>query len=348
MLSAKTLRYFSLLVVVLTLGGALALPHLFHSQYYMHIMVLMWIYLILAVSFNLSAGSLGLFSMGFSAFFGLSGYATGLLTAKEGWSVGLGLLIGVLICAVASWVMGVVALRLKGPYYILITIASLGIVGGLASTLYNLTGGSSGLTNIPAPEIPMIKLGGFDLGWGNVRFDNPINYYYFALFFVVVTYILVYWLTNSRQGRAFTAVRDNEDLANSLGINPFRFRMIGSIASGVLAALSGWLYAHYVHIVDPSIFGFSIIFDVMFMVMLGGMGTLPGPAFGAVLVVFIPEILRMAQAWRMASLGLFLLVVVIFIPQGLYTTLWQQIRKLQQKKVLATASPPAADASSKG
>jgi len=296
--------------ILILLGVAFALPHIWNSPYYMHLMVLLWIYAIFAVSYNLYLGFLGGFSMGQPAFFGLGGYTTGLITAKLGWPTGIGFLVAVGVVGLGAFIMGFPALRLKGPYFVLMTIAVLGIVGNLSNTLYKVTGGSSGLRDIPAP---VIGIG--HTGW---NFNTTNYYYYLALGFLIITYIVVQWLIFSRVGRGFVAIRDNEELANSLGINPFKYKMIGFVISAVLSGVAGWLYAHYVHILDPTVFGFNYVFDVIFMVILGGTGTLPGPVIGAFIVVFVPEVLRMAAEWRSFFFALFMLGMIIFMPLGLW------------------------------
>ena len=149
--------------------------------------------------------------------------------------------------------------------------------------------------------------------------------------------IVVQWLIFSRIGRGFMAVRDNEELANSLGINPFRYRMIGFVTSAAIAGVAGWLYAHYVHILDPTVFGFNYVFDILFMVILGGTGTLPGPVIGAFIVVFVPEVLRMAAEWRSFFFALFMLVMIIFMPLGLWGFVKMQQGRYMEWKAMRMA-----------
>jgi branched-chain amino acid transport system permease protein len=317
------------LPVLVLLGVAFALPHIWESPYYMHLMVLLWIYAIFAISYNLYLGYLGGFSLGQPAFFGLGGYVTGLVTTKLDWPTGLGLLMVIGFVGVSAFIVGFPALRLKGPYFVLMTIALLGIVGNLSNTLYKLTGGSSGLRDIPSPVI--------GIGHAGWAFNTTNYFYYLALGFLIVTYLLVQWLIYSRIGRGFMAVRDNEDLANSLGINPFRYKMIGWIASAVISGVAGWLYGHYVHILDPTVFGFNYVFDILFMTILGGTGTLAGPVVGAFIVVFVPEALRMAAEWRSFAFALFMLAMIIFMPLGIWGTVKMQQYRYQEWKAMRLA-----------
>ena len=121
------------------------------------------------------------------------------------------------------------------------------------------------------------------------------------------------------------AIRDNQDLADSLGISPFRYKLIGFVGSAVLGGIAGWLYAHYVTVLDPQVFGFELIFDVLFMVMLGGQGTMFGPVIGALVVTFVPEALRFAETARQAVFAIFLLIVVVFVPEGIWGTVQRHI-----------------------
>jgi len=170
-----------------------------------------------------------------------------------------------------------------------------------------------------------------------IHFQTTTSFYWLALIFLVVTYILVYRLLNSRVGRGFVAVRDNEDLANSLGIYPFKYKMTGFIVSAVIAGVAGWLYAHYLNIMDPTVFNFDLLFKIMFMVIIGGTGTLVGPALGAFVVVFVPElfteyIYSVDDAWSTAALSVFLLVVIIAWPDGIWGSTKRRVLKYHYRK----------------
>ncbi|MDD5095548.1 MAG: branched-chain amino acid ABC transporter permease [Dehalococcoidia bacterium] len=307
---AKTNRA---LLIIMILGIAIGIPN-WTSLYWDHLLVLTLIYAILTISFNLYVGFLGELTMAHTAFFGLGGYATGLITVKAGWPTGVGFLVDIGICAVGAIVIGVPALRLKGLYFVMMTVAFLGIIGQLAVTLYYLTGSTSGLRGIPTPS------------FGFVDINTTQSFYYLALITLVLIFIMVYWLINSRVGRGFVMVRDNPDLANALGVNPFKYKMIGFVASSVIAGVGGWLYAHYVNIMDPNVFGMSILFDVIFMAILGGVGTLVGPVVGAFVVYLGPELFteyvyKVDDAWRTAFLAMFMLVIILVLPMGIWGTI---------------------------
>lgn len=179
-----------------------------------------------------------------------------------------------------------------------------------------------------------------------IHFQTTTSYYFLALAFLVLVFITVYRLIHSRVGRGFIAVRDNENLANSLGINPFKYKMIGFVTTAVIAAIGGWLYAHHLNIMDPAVFGFAIMFDVAFMVILGGTGTLVGPIVGAFFVQFVPELItehiyEVEEAWRTAFMAIFMLVVIILAPNGIYgyaKMRWMMYRARQGMMPAAIAS----------
>jgi branched-chain amino acid transport system permease protein len=303
--SLRTMGILSALLLI-----AIILPE-FTDPYYDDLLVICVIYIIIAISFNLYMGFLGGLTLAHSAFFGLGGYITGLITVKWEWPTGVGLLVDVAVCAVVAFILGFAALRLKGAYFVMITVAFLGIVSGLVTAFYKITGSTSGLRGIP------------EVSTGFISFDSTQKFYYLALGTLVIISICMYFIINSRVGRGFIAVRDNEDMANALGINPFKYKMIGFILSGVIAGVAGWLYAHHIRIMDPTIFHYGLMFDIAFMVILGGAGTLVGPIVGGVVIVFGPDLFNehiydVDEAWRTASMAMFMLVLILLVPQGIW------------------------------
>ena len=308
-----TARRAQLAAIVALFTISLVVPYAGLNPYFLNVLVLMWIYLIVAMSLNLCVGYLGLFSFAFTGFMGLGGYATGLVTTRLGWPAELGLLVAIGMTAGVALLAGFAALRLTGVYFVMLTIALHGILVGIANSFYQLTGGTGGLAGIP----PLVIAG--------LRFDSSLSFYYVAFGTFVILFVAMHLVVHSRVGRAFVAIRDNQDLADSLGISPFRYKLIGFVGSAVLGGIAGWLYAHYVTVLDPQVFGFELIFDVLFMVMLGGQGTMFGPVTGALVVTFVPEALRFAETARQAVFSIFLLIVVVFVPEGIWGTVQRHI-----------------------
>jgi branched-chain amino acid transport system permease protein len=273
--------------------------------------VLIIIYIITAMALNVCLGYLGLLNLGYTAMFGVAGYITALLTIKAGMSEWIGLIAALGGVGLVSLAIGSVALRLKGVYFILVMVAFLGICAGTVLSASDITGGSSGLGRLPIPSIM------------GLEFSTTFKYYYLALVVLLICLYVVYRLVNSRVGRAMIAVRDNEDLANSQGINPFRYKMIAFITTGLLAATAGWLYAHFLRFIDPGILGFSILFDTTFAVLVGGAGTLGGPIVGSLFVVIVPQLLGKIpvdniEAIRYVIFTVLLVVAIVRMPQGIW------------------------------
>ena len=304
------LRTYSLIGMGVLLGLAIGLPFLL-NEYWLYLSVVIIIYIILAMSLNLCLGYLGLLNLGYTAMFGVAGYTTALLTIRAGLSEWIGLIAALGVVVLISLAIGSIALRLKGVYFILVMVAFLGICGGTAVSASGITGGSSGLGRLPIPSIM------------GLEFSTTFKYYYLALVIMLICLYVVYRLVNSRVGRAMIAVRDNEDLANSQGINPLRYKMIGFVTTGLLAATAGWLYAHFVRFIDPSVLGFSMLFDTAFAVLVGGAGTLGGPIVGSLFVVIVPQLLgkipvENIEAIRYIIFTVLLVVTIVRMPQGIW------------------------------
>jgi len=301
------LRTYSLLGMLALLGLAVGLPFLL-NEYWLYLLVIIIIYIITAMGLNVCLGYLGLLNLGYTAMFGVAGYITALLTIKAGLSEWVGLIAALGGVGLVSLAIGSVALRLKGVYFILVMV---GICGGTALSASVITGGSSGLGRLPIPSIM------------GLEFSTTFKYYYLALVILLICLYVVYRLVNSRVGRAMIAVRDNEDLANSQGINPFRYKMIGFVTTGLLVATGGWLYAHFLRFIDPGVFGFSLLFDTAFAVLVGGAGTLGGPIVGSLFVVLVPKLLgkipvENIEGIRYVIFTVLLVVTIVRMPQGIW------------------------------
>lgn len=265
---------------------------------------------ILALGLNLTAGHVGLFDFGYIVYFGIGAYTTALLTTKSGWSYSAALLASVLLAALAGIAIGVVVLRLRGPYFVIATFSFLILAYFIAINWGSLTNGPLGITGIPAASVTLP-------GLGLLEALNPAPALDLALGSLIASALVVYRLTGTTVGRAWHAIRDNEDLAASVGIAGTRYAIIGLVVSAGLGGLGGSLYAQYLAIVTPEIFAFAHMVDVLLMVVIGGTGLFFGPIAGAFLVIGVPEFLRFAEQWRLPVYGLILVVTILFAPRGL-------------------------------
>jgi branched-chain amino acid transport system permease protein len=274
------------------------------------------IFAVLALSLNLLLGYTGQLSLGHAAFFGIGAYASALLTLKLERSVWEGMLLGMILAGVAGWGIGRLALKLRGAYFVLVTISFAGVISLVSINWMELTNGPLGLPGVPAPE----------LGPWSLR-TKPA-YYYVVLAAVALSYFVCHRLVGSRIGRAFLALRENEALAESVGIDVTRYLVLAAVVSAGMAGLGGSLYAHYTRFVSPEVFLFTYTVTMVIMVVAGGKGTLAGPVVGALLFTALPEALREATSWQwqMLAYGVILALLVFFQPRGIVPTL-SRLRK---------------------
>jgi branched-chain amino acid transport system permease protein len=290
---------------------SLSIPLWLDNPYYVHILIMAGIFAVLALSLNLLLGYTGQLSLGHAAFFGIGAYTSALLTLRLDWSVWLGMAAGIVAAAVAGWAIGRLALKLRGAYFVLVTIPFAGVISLISLNWMDLTNGPLGLPGVPAPV----------LGPWSLRSKSA--YYYVVLIAVALAWLVCYRLVGSRIGRAFVALRENEALAEAVGIDVTRYLVLAAVVSAAMAGLAGGLYAHYTRFVSPEVFLFTYTVTMVIMVVAGGKGTLAGPVVGAVLFTVLPEALREAMdwQWQMLAYGVLLVLVVFFLPRGIVPAL---------------------------
>jgi branched-chain amino acid transport system permease protein len=299
-----------LLVVIATA------PFWVWNPYHLHTLIMAGIFAVLALSLNLLLGYTGQLSLGHAAFFGIGAYATGLLTVKLEWSPWIGLLASAVLPALAGYVIGRLALKLRGAYFVLLTISFAGCVSLVSVNWMDLTNGPLGIPGVPPVEIALPGLPALSL-------RTKAAYYYLVLVSVALAYLVCLALIRSRVGRALVALRENETLAASVGIDAMHYLVLAALISAGMAGFAGGLYAHYTRFVSPEVFLFTYTVTMVIMVVAGGKGTLAGPVVGAVLFTVLPEALRAATSWQWQMLlyGVLLLVVLFCMPQGIVPTL---------------------------
>jgi branched-chain amino acid transport system permease protein len=279
------------------------------------------IFAVLALSLNLLLGYTGQLSLGHAAFFGIGAYASALVTVKLAWSPWIGLIAAIVLPGLAGWMIGRLALKIRGAYFVLLTISFAGVVSLVSVNWMELTNGPLGLPGVPALALTLP-------GVGELSLRAKSAYYYVVLVAVGGCYLVCLALVRSRVGRALVALRENETLAASIGIDVTHYLVLATIVSAAMAGLGGGLYAHYVRFVSPEVFLFSYTVTMVIMVVAGGKGTLGGPIVGAVLFTALPEVLRAATSWQWQMLlyGVLLVLVLFFLPQGIVPSLTMRRR----------------------
>ena len=286
------------------------------NPYHLHTLIMAGIFAVLALSLNLLLGYTGQLSLGHAAFFGVGAYATALLTVKLEWSPWIGLLAAIVLPGAAGYVIGRLALKLRGAYFVLLTISFAGCVSLVSVNWMELTNGPLGLPGVPPLEIALPGLPALSL-------RTKSAFFYVVVAAVALCYLVCLALIRSRVGRALVALRENETLAASVGIDGTHYLVLAAVVSAAMAGFGGGLYAHYTRFVSPEVFLFTYTVTMVIMVVAGGKGTLAGPVVGAVLFTVLPEALRAATSWQWQMLlyGILLVGVLFFMPEGIVPAL---------------------------
>jgi branched-chain amino acid transport system ATP-binding protein/branched-chain amino acid transport system permease protein len=311
-------------LVALAVAGVLVLPLVGVDDYYLHLLIMAGIFFMLAAGMNLLLAA-GQLNLGHTAFFGIGAYASGLLALHFALSPLLTLVAASAISGLVGYLLGRLTLRLRGAYFVLVTVGFAEVIRLVATNWTDLTQGPMGLPGVPA----------FAVGPERFTLVSKRDYYYFMAVMGGGTLLLTARLLQSRVGRALSAIRENESLAESSGIGAYRHTMLALVMACVLAGAAGSFYAHYVTFLSPELFGFHNTVTMAVMVVGGGQGTVLGPAVGAVVFTFVPELLRMAVFYRMLLYGVILLLVVMFMPRGIVFYL----RRLLPARLTAAVSP---------
>jgi branched-chain amino acid transport system permease protein len=287
----------------------LAVPLVVRDEYFLHLCIVSAIFVVVALGLNLIVGYVGQLSLAHAAFFALGAYVSALLFLRLRWSMWIGLPVAALVTGIIAFALGWVILRVRGHRFVIITVAFAEIMKLVAANWIDVTRGFMGL---PGLRIPALYLPGI----GDIDMSSKERFYYVALAAALATFWLCSKIVGSSIGRAFVLVRENEVLAESLGISAFRYCMIAFVAGAAMAGAAGALYGHYVGFVSPDLFNFSYITIMLIMVILGGKGTLVGPVLGAVIFTFLPELLRDASQYRMVLFASILVLATMFMPRG--------------------------------
>lgn len=308
----------------------LILPWILPNRYQVGLAMFIGINTLIVIGLNLLLGYAGQISLGHAAFYGLGAYACGILTTKYQLSPWLALLIALVFVGLVAAFIGRPTLRLKGHYLAMATMGFGIIVQTLFAEMSWLTKGAEGLDKIPS-----LRVFGF-------VFSSELHFYYLIWALVLLVQWCVIQLVKGKIGRALLAIHSNEAAAQALGIDLARQKLQIFVLSAVLAGLAGGVYAFTIRYINPETFGSNFSILLVTMVMVGGMGNLWGPLVGAPILSIIPDLLRNAQNPLIKDsdtliYGLFLMVVIIFMPQGLVygwrrlrdrlVRLWSSVRK---------------------
>jgi branched-chain amino acid transport system permease protein len=323
----------TLATLLLVAVALLAAPH-FLKNYGIYLLSYWLVFIIATMGLNLTVGYAGQKSLGHAAFFGIGAYTVAIMM-KAGLSFWLGLPAAMLICFVVGIILGFPALRVQTIY---LAFATLGFNTAVWLVMRNeewLTGGTFGINNIARPGVLGVSL------------DGNLAYYHFVLVVTLLLAAFLWWLLRSPWGKAFTALRDNPIRAESLGVDTRSYTLLAFAIGAVYAGVAGALFASLVQFIEPAPFTVGASIMMYLMVVVGGPGYFLGPVLGAAVGVILPEWLRFAQAWYLFVFGGAVVLLMIWLPDGLLS-IPERIRARRLAREASAARQAAARAAGQG
>ena len=307
------------LLVLLALAVLFAIPRLTGNEYVLALGVSFAMFSVLAAGLNLVYGYTGLLSFAQVGFFGIGGYTAALLVTERGWPLWSAAAAGGALATAVGLVIGYSSLRLSRHAFAIVSLSFAFLCMIVARDWVSLTRGAMGIPGLPVPTLALAGL-----SW---RLSRPADFYYLLLGFAAAAHALMYLVVSSRLGRAMRAVRLNEPLAQSQGIDPLRYKLLALALSALLAGMVGGLFVFYLTIVDPSIFDFYYTETMLIMVILGGPGSFWGVLASSAVLAALPDLLRFTTDLRMVLYGAVLIAAMLLFPGGVAG--WLERRRLQ-------------------
>jgi len=312
-MTTRTVNQIALALVALT---ALALPLFVRSATYLHILILVYLYAYLTTSWNLVGGFAGVLPLGHSAFIGIGAYTSTILSLQYGISPWIGMLVGGVLATVVGVLIGLPTFKMRGAYFALATIA---FGEGLRVMLENIDQlGPLKLNGPRGLQIPPL-----DTGMAAFMFTEKEPYYYIILIMLMAVLALTYWISRSKLGYALNAGGEEPEAAMALGVNVARAKLIAMAVSSFLTALAGTFYAQLTLYIHPkSVMSLDLSFEIAFIALIGGRGSIAGPVLGALLLRPVSDFSRIYFGATLPGLhliifGTVLVLVMIFQPRGL-------------------------------
>lgn len=324
----------------LLIALALVFPYMVSNTYFLSVMTQSYIFAIAALGLNLITGYTGQFNLAHGGFMAIGAYAVGLLTTDYQWGFWTAFVAAGAICGVVGYLVGVLSLRMTGHVFSIFTLCVGYIIYLLIEKWEDVTHGAVGVMGIPAPT-----------GFGGLEFDSAKGQYYLVLVFLIVGAYVMHRIVHSLLGRSFVAVRNSEALAEALGIPLARTKRLAFVLSVIYAGLAGGLYAGVVRFLGPDLAATHHTFELVMFMLVGGIGTILGPILGSILVPWLTQSLQFLQDYRMVVFGPVLILLLIFVPNGIVgTILHRRARRAaaQREQAQAAAAPAAASSTPTG
>lgn len=305
MMNKKSLQYVLPLLVI-------GLAPFFLSLFHLNLLIEILILGIFALSLNILVGYTGLVSLGHAAFFGVGAYAAGIVARNISAHFFVTLLIAIVASLIVSAIIGIFCMKVKGFYFLMLTLAFSQMIYSFVHQSTQLTGGSNGLSGIPASY-----LGGLD-------FSHPIHLFYLTFVIFTVVFIGLNRLIRSPFGQVLIGIRENETRMKSMGYHTTLYKYVAFMLAGVLGGLAGSLYTTFNGFISPSDVYWTMSGSVLIMVLVGGAGTVLGPVLGATLIVILETIVSTYTELWMLIIGAVFIIFVIFFPKGM-VGIWKSV-----------------------
>jgi branched-chain amino acid transport system permease protein len=303
---------------------ALVLPA-FAGQYPMSVAVTVVTYCVLGLGLNVVVGYAGLLDLGYAAFYAIGAYTTSIIQLNLGWSFWQTLPVALVAAAIAGCIIGYPTLRLRSDYLAIVTLG-FGEIIRITATNLDVTGGPNGLYGVSSVSVFGVTL------------TTSTGKYYLGLFFLLVALLLTIGLSRSRLGRTWRSLREDETAAEAVGVPSLKVKLLAYVMGAIIGSLAGMFFSAQFGTVDPTSFTYLVSVMILIVVIVGGMGSIPGMVLGAVVVIVLPEVLRPIAEYRMLIFAVALIVLMLVRPQGLYP-----VRRARQG---AFTAPPAAEEAS--
>lgn len=290
---------------LLTIGVAAILPMFISNNYHLNLMIQVLINIIIVVGLNFITGLTGQMNLGTAGIFSMGAYTSSLLATKLGINPWICLIAAIFMGVLIGFGLGYPSLRVSGVYLALTTIGFSEIVRILMTNLTDLTGGALGVTGIPAFSI-----------FGHA-FQNNKEVYYLYLVIAIFLIYNAYRIVNSKWGRSFLAVKDNPDAVEAGGVNIATIKIMAFTLASIYTTIAGSMYSHYIGFINPSAYNLEYSINYVVMLVIGGIGSVPGNIIGAILVTLVPEFLRFMENYYWLVFSIITLLFVIFLPNGM-------------------------------
>ena len=324
--------------------GALLLPWVLlrfgAGNFIVHMFIMFFLWSVVAQSWNLVLGVSGIYSFAQMALFAVGGWVTGVLSMSFGWNPWASLLLAPIVATAAALLIGLPSLRLRGVYVVLLTLAFHELLRNYVTTGPRvISGGGYGLIGVPR------------LNFGPLaRISHLLPSYYVALLFFALATFAIWWIFHSPVGAAFSALRDSEGYAIGRGVNQFRIKLFLFGFSAFFTGLAGGLMTHYLGSISQSIFAFSVLINVLAMIVIGGWGSFGGPILGTALLLGLEEGLRDLSDFRTLALGLTLALMAVLAPGGLWPLMRDGFQRFLEEPATSPPleEPPVDEATAAG